>query len=177
MRSLIATRDLQRHHCLMGRESRESTQHTTPDLFSTGGVREASAASIKSGSDTAARVPSVSQRHVLPENLALAVRQLTDDELMQLLDVAFQEAKQRGKSPLRTGGDRTQSRQTEEVTQKPSTTENTSNRKQVEVAEVTLSPGKLNAIRAAFKAGVTPSRIARQFAISQANVRKALAAK
>ena len=29
--------------------------------------------------------------------------------------------------------------------------------------------------RAVFKAGITPSRIARQFGISQANVRKALA--
>jgi hypothetical protein len=173
MRSLIATRDLQRHHCMMGRES---TQHT-PDLFSTGGVREGSAASIKSGSDAAARVPSAPQRHVLPKNLDFAVRQLTDDELMQLLEVALQEAKQRGKSPFGIGGDPMQSsRQTEEVAQKHSTTENTSNRKQV-AAEVTLSPGKLNAVRAAFKAGVTPSRIARQFGISQANVRKVLSAK
>lgn len=38
-----------------------------------------------------------------------------------------------------------------------------------------LPQGKLNAIRAAFKAGVTPSRIAKQFGISQSNVRKALA--
>jgi hypothetical protein len=36
--------------------------------------------------------------------------------------------------------------------------------------------GKLNAVRAAFKAGVKPSTIARQFGISQADVRKALAA-
>ena len=173
MRSLIATRDLQRHHCLMGRES---TQHTTPDLFATGRLREGSAASIESGSDTTARISSGSQRHVLPENLDLAVKQLTDDELMQLLEVALQEAKQRGKSPLRAGGDPTQSsRQTEEE-QKHSATENTSNRKQV-AAEVTLSTGKLNAVRAAFRAGVTPSRIARQFGISQANVRKALAVK
>jgi transposase-like protein len=35
--------------------------------------------------------------------------------------------------------------------------------------------GKLNAVRGAFKAGVTPSRIARQFGISQSDVRKALA--
>jgi DNA invertase Pin-like site-specific DNA recombinase len=38
-----------------------------------------------------------------------------------------------------------------------------------------LTHGKLNAVRAAFKAGVTPSRIARQFGISQLDVRKALA--
>jgi transposase-like protein len=34
---------------------------------------------------------------------------------------------------------------------------------------------QVNAVRAAFKAGITPSRIARQFEISQSNVRKALA--
>jgi predicted DNA-binding protein (UPF0251 family) len=155
---------------------RESTQQTTPDLFSTDEVQEASAASIKSGTGRAERVPSTSQRHVLPENLDRAVKQLTDDELMQLLEVALQEAKQRGKSPLRAGGDSMQSsRQTKEVTQKHPQIENASNRKRVEVTEVTLSPGKLNAVRAAFKAGVTPSRIAREFGISQANVRKALA--
>jgi len=38
-----------------------------------------------------------------------------------------------------------------------------------------LAQGKLNAVRAAFKAGVRPSRIAREFGISQSDVRKALA--
>jgi transposase-like protein len=39
-----------------------------------------------------------------------------------------------------------------------------------------LTTGKLNAVRAAFKAGVKPSAIARQFGILQSDVRKALAA-
>jgi hypothetical protein len=38
-----------------------------------------------------------------------------------------------------------------------------------------LTTGKLNAVRAAFKAGVKPSAIARQFGILQSDVRKALA--
>ena len=38
-----------------------------------------------------------------------------------------------------------------------------------------LTTGKLNAVRAAFKAGVKPPAIARQFGISQSDVRKALA--
>jgi DNA invertase Pin-like site-specific DNA recombinase len=42
-------------------------------------------------------------------------------------------------------------------------------------AAPSMPQGKLNAVRAAFKAGVTPSRIARQFGISQSDVRKALA--
>jgi hypothetical protein len=39
-----------------------------------------------------------------------------------------------------------------------------------------LTKGQLNAVRAAFKAGVRPSAIARQFGLSQSDVRKALAA-
>ena len=51
-----------------------------------------------------------------------------------------------------------------------------SRKQRVEVAAaVPLTQGKLNAVRAAFRVGVTPSRIARQFGISQADVRKALA--
>jgi hypothetical protein len=44
-----------------------------------------------------------------------------------------------------------------------------------EVDAPPLAQGKLNAVRAAFKAGVTPSRIARQFGVSLSDVRKALA--
>ena len=76
---------------------RESSQQPTPDLFSTNTVRDVSAAPTDRSSAL--------RRHVLPENLDLAVKQLTDDELMQLLEVALQEAKHRGKAPLRTGGE------------------------------------------------------------------------
>jgi len=38
-----------------------------------------------------------------------------------------------------------------------------------------LTTGKLNALRAAFKAGVKPSAIAKQFGITRSDVRKALA--
>jgi hypothetical protein len=41
-------------------------------------------------------------------------------------------------------------------------------------AAASLTRGQVNAVRAAFKAGVTPSRIARQFGLSHADVRKAL---
>jgi transposase-like protein len=45
----------------------------------------------------------------------------------------------------------------------------------IEAAIVHLTPCKPNAVRAAFKAGVKPSQIARQFGLSQSDVRKALA--
>jgi hypothetical protein len=47
--------------------------------------------------------------------------------------------------------------------------------RQHEAAVVHLTPGKSNAVRAAFKVGVKPSQIARQFGLSQPDVRKALA--
>jgi hypothetical protein len=52
----------------------------------------------------------------------------------------------------------------------------TEKRQHVDIAQTPpLAQGKLNAVRATFKAGVTPSRIAKQFGISQSDVRKALA--
>jgi hypothetical protein len=48
-------------------------------------------------------------------------------------------------------------------------------KRRIEAVTVHLTPGKLNAVRAAFKAGVKPSQIARQFGLSQTDVRKALA--
>jgi predicted DNA-binding protein (UPF0251 family) len=41
--------------------------------------------------------------------------------------------------------------------------------------EVSLTRGQLNAVRSVFKAGITPSRIAREFGISLSDVRQALA--
>jgi hypothetical protein len=46
--------------------------------------------------------------------------------------------------------------------------------RQIGLAAAALTKGQVNAVQAAFKAGVTPSRIARQFGLSQSDVRKAL---
>jgi hypothetical protein len=45
----------------------------------------------------------------------------------------------------------------------------------VEVATISLTRGQINAVRAALKAGIKPALIARQFGISQSDVRKVLA--
>jgi hypothetical protein len=50
-----------------------------------------------------------------------------------------------------------------------------SRKRRVEAVAVPLTQGKLNAVRAAFKAGVSPTKIARQFGLSQSDVQKALA--
>ena len=43
-------------------------------------------------------------------------------------------------------------------------------------AEVSLTRGQVNAVRSAFRAGITSSRIAREFGIPLSDVRQALAA-
>ena len=121
---------------------------STPDLFSSAHSR---ALEPWRSSPAIIHTPrrEVSSRHVLPADLPNAVR-----ELEQLVSAVIVEQKRRGK------------KLSAEISRK----------QRVEVAAaVPLTQGKLNAVRAAFKAGVTPSRIARPFRISQSDVRKALA--
>jgi hypothetical protein len=122
----------------------------TPDLFSSAPAREPdSQPSEPIGSPNA--VPS---RHVLPADLPNVIRHLNDQELDQLLSAIIAEQKHRGK---KLSAEMSRKHRVEVVTAVP------------------LTQGKLNAVRAAFKAGITPSRIARQFGISQSDIRKALA--
>ena len=53
--------------------------------------------------------------------------------------------------------------------------DDTPDKPRIEAAVAHLTPGKLNVVRGAFKVGVKPSQIARQFGLSQSDVRKALA--
>jgi len=137
---------------------RRGSIHRTPDLFSASSSGQTFVPATKHASLAHER------RHILPKYLANAVKHLNDQELDQLLAVALAEAKRRGRSPP------------SDQTRKRSSPADTSSRKrQVNAVEVPLTLGKLNAVRAAFKAGVRPSQIARQFGISQSDVRKALA--
>jgi hypothetical protein len=100
-------------------------------------------------------VAATSPSYALPTNLPTALTHLDNDQLDRLLAAVHAEQQRRGKKLS--------------VPDEPS-------RKQTnkEVAPP-LAQGKLNAVRAAFKAGVRPSRIARQFGISLPDVRRALA--
>jgi hypothetical protein len=102
--------------------------------------------------DAAAASP---RRHVLPKDLPAAIKQLDDQELDRLLATAAAEQKRRGMKPAESVEPR--------------------DKRRSEAVAVHLTPGKLNVVRAAFKVGVKPSRIARQFGLSQSDVRKALA--
>jgi len=95
-----------------------------------------------------------SARYVLPKNLAETIKLLEDRELERLITVALGEQKRRGRKspPL----------------------EKDAPERRAATAAVPMTISKINAVRAAFQAGITTSRIARQFGLSQADVRKAL---
>jgi DNA invertase Pin-like site-specific DNA recombinase len=130
-----------------------STRSSIPDLFSHSSASQPS--SPTGNSPVAPSKITASSRHILPADLPNAIEQLDDQEFDRLLAAVLAEQKRRDR--------------------KLAASDERSRKKRVEESNISLAQGKLNAVRAAFKAGVTPSRIARQFGISQSDVRKALA--
>jgi hypothetical protein len=137
---------------------------TTPDLFSaqpTVTAAEPSAVpKAKAGPDGLAS----QQRHFLPNDLAGALKRLDDVEIDALLAAVATEAERRGRRPPSPG------KEEPVAVAKPQ-----QRQEAAKDGAGSLTTGKLNAVRAAFKAGVKPSAIAREFGISQSDVRKALA--
>ena len=77
---------------------RDPAEPTIPGLLSTDGVKAAVPSSptvdaAKGATETA------SQRHILPKNLRHAISQLSDGELDELFEAAFDETKRRGRLP------------------------------------------------------------------------------
>ena len=136
-----------------------------PDPFSTATVQDASAQPAAE-----AKTETAPQRYVLPKNLRNAVKHLSDGELDLMHAAILEEIRRRGRTPQ---GVETRLSDHPDLTKIQSLP--TEKRRHLDIAKVPLSRGQVNAVRAAFKAGITPSRIARQFGISQSNVRKALA--
>jgi hypothetical protein len=62
---------------------------------------------------------------------------------------------------------------TDQTTNRSSRMDNSPRKRKAEAA-VSLTRGQLNAVRAAFKAGISPARIVRQFGLSQSDVRTEL---
>jgi len=127
-----------------------------PDLFSMAQKSEETSLPSKSEPKPPLRTnepapPSYS----LPTNLPSALRHLDDDQLERLLAAVIAERQARGGKKLPEPEPRA--------------------KKRIKEVAVPMAQGKLNAVRAAFKAGVRPSRIARQFGVSLSEVRKVLA--
>jgi hypothetical protein len=114
------------------------------------------------------------QRHVLPKDLTNAVRHLNDDELKKLHAATVDEMNRRGKAPA--SDSETLPRRASATRGKAAPRKETHrHQRQANEAQVLLPSGKVNAVRAAFKAGVRPASIARQFGISKSTVMRALA--
>jgi hypothetical protein len=157
---------------------RDPTERPTADLFSTDTARAAAASPTKSGATKETTEPAP-QRHILPKDLPNAVKHLSDGELDLLYAAMLDEMNRRSRIPPGVETDLQTLRHRFNVRSdsptKRSSGADKAHRRNVDIAEVPLTRGQLNAVRAAFKAGIAPSRIARQFGLSQSNVRKALA--
>src|SRR4249920_2406864 len=135
MRPANVSRETTRHHLPPPppsrhppRMGRDPTHQTNSDLFSTAPMDDTSPA-------TTNRVSSAEgPRHVLPKDLPNAVKHLNDEELDRLLVVTLAEAKRRGRH---TTPKHFQTRTSESA--------------------VSLTRGQLNAVRAAFQAGIADS--------------------
>ena len=137
---------------------------TTPDLFSALPTVTAAGPSVVPKGKAGPNSPASQQPHYLPEDLAGALKRLDDVEIDELLTAVTAEAERRGRLPPSPAKERPLP--DAKLQRRKATAEDNAG---------LLSTGKLNAVRAAFKAGVKPSAIARQFGISQSDVRKALA--
>src|SRR5262245_20492127 len=118
-----------------------------------------------------------SPQYVLPRDLSNALRQLDDFELDRLVAASRHELQRRGR--LMTSAPEIRSTthvSPGELTSKPSIAKDpVSEHQQPPKPKGTLKQGQVNAVLAAFAAGISPSRIARQFGISQSDVQKVLA--
>ena len=133
----------------------------TPDLFSAPPPARAPDPLVVQKAALLADEPKASEpRPFLPKDLARSLMRLDDAEIDLLLSAVTTEAQRRGRLPNR---------------QPQAEPKLAGRRTAVEEISHGLTKGKLNAVRAAFKAGVKPSAIARQFGISQSDVRNALA--
>src|SRR5215813_11871020 len=169
---------------IVGSMSLSRAQQQTADLFQAAGVQEFcrthTPACLTSAQRSAAAVSGaekLSSRHVLPRDLSNALKQLDDGELDRLFEATRHELQRRGRLPTSTPAIRSTTHMGTEqrASDQSTTTEESPERRQPEEPNVALTPGQVNAVRATFKAGITPTRIARQFGISQSDVRKVLA--
>jgi hypothetical protein len=141
---------------------REPAERTALDLFPT-----ATAPASLAPKPTTETTP---QRYVLPKNLRSAVKHLSDGELDLMHAATVEELKRRGRTPKSVETDLPARPDLTKIQSPPIKTAKSN------AAEVSLTRGQVNAVRSAFRAGITPSRIAREFGIPLSDVRQALAA-
>ena len=159
-----------------------SRTQPTPDVFGAVANHEphhgpARLTSIRPTPSVMSTADKSSPRYVLPKDLSNALQQLDDLELDRLVAASRHELQRRGR-PMTSAPEirPTTHISPGELTSKPSIAKDSlSERQQPPEPKGTLKQGQVNAVLAAFAAGIAPSRIARQFGISQSDVQKVLA--
>src|SRR5262249_17382392 len=144
-----------------------------PDLFGAVADHEphhgpARLTSIRPTSAVMSTADKSSPRYVLPKDLSNALQQLDDLELDRLVAASRHELQRRGR-PMTSAPEirPTTHISPGELTSKPSIAKDSlSERQQLPEPKGTLKQGQVNAVLAAFAAGIAPSRIARQFGLS-----------
>lgn len=148
---------------------RQRPLESTPDLFTTAPQREPriDRASVPSK-------PLIARQCILPKDLSSALMRLTQDELNTLARTVNKELARRNMriQPERNSGQEKEPKQT-----LASVGKKTDKRATSETNALPLTQSQINAIRAAFKAGVKPSTIARQFGVSRSAIQQALSDK
>jgi hypothetical protein len=155
---LIADRYFSRHADAM---ARDPTERTAPDLFPP--------ATASASPAPKAKIESAPQRYVLPKDLRSAVKHLSDGELELMHEATLEELKRRGRTPKSAGVDLPVRRDSTKIHSLPAKTT------KLNKVEVSLTRGQVKAVRSAFKAGITPSRISQEFGIPLSDVRHTLA--
>jgi hypothetical protein len=149
---LIADPTFSWHADAMGRDPAE---RTAPNLLPTA---------------TASASPyTTAQRYALPKDLRNTIKHLSNDQLDLMHAATVEELKRRGRIPRSVETDLPARPDLTKVQSPPTKAA------KLNAAEVSLTRGQVNAVRSAFKAGITPSRIAREFGIPLSDVRQALA--
>ena len=114
------------------------------------------------------QAPRQQRRAQLPD-LVRDVGQLENDDLMDLIRVAIGEARRRGMAAAASGSSRTMPPSREQ--QNPAAARIVRNTAPM----ADIPPAKANMVRAAVRAGFSPARVAKDFGVSTATVRKLMA--
>ena len=94
------------------------------------------------------------RRYLLPKDLPNALKRLDDGELASLLGAALDEAKRRGKLPSGLAASAW-----DDPTPRESRKKSESSKLRPAHAVLSLTRGQVNAVRAAFKAGIAPPEL------------------
>ena len=140
----------------------------TPDLFAGPAPQTPRPAAKATAANSAS-----TRRPLLPGDLPTALTYLEDAELDVLAKAVAGELHRRGRQASKDPS-KSRPRPTSFAKDGPKTK---AVRKTAKAEPPTLTQSKINAVRAAFKAGVKPTMIARQFGVSPAAIRQVLSDK